>query len=144
MVKKEGLMVDVTSLWQACGGLLKERVSKDVYDTWFQNVSLDNISDYEATLRVPNRFFRDWIRDHYHAVLEDIVGQVVEKQGLRVAYTLSGQEALEKEVIRETVERPVAASVTRGRRLSHLNPRYTFSSFVAAANNQLVRAACLK
>ncbi|MEK7221767.1 MAG: chromosomal replication initiator protein DnaA [Nitrospirota bacterium] len=119
-------------------------MSKDVYETWFQDISIENISDYEATLRVPNRFFRDWIREHYQTILEDVLGQVADNRGLRVAYTISEPEAKGKEPVRETVERVPGAVSTRGKRPSHLNPRYMFSTFVAASNNQLVRAACLK
>ena len=121
-----------------------ERVSRDIYETWFQDISIESISDYEATIRVPNRFFRDWIRDHYQTLLEEVIGQVAEKRGLRVAYTVSAPEAQGKEPGRETVDRAPMAVSTRGKRPSHLNPRYTFSTFVAASNNQLVRAACLK
>lgn len=136
--------MDVSTLWQTSTGLLKERVSKDVYETWFQDISIENISDYEATIRVPNRFFRDWIREHYQTLLEDVLGQVAEKRGLRVAYTISTPEAKGKEPLREAIERAPVAVSARGKRLTHLNPRYAFSTFVAASNNQLVRAACLK
>jgi chromosomal replication initiator protein len=95
-------------------------------------------------IRVPNRFFRDWIKDHYQAILEEVIGQVVEKRGLRVAYTISGPETQSKEPLREVLERTPVAVSTRSKRPSHLNPRYVFSTFVAASNNQLVRAACLK
>ncbi|MEK6549023.1 MAG: chromosomal replication initiator protein DnaA, partial [Nitrospirota bacterium] len=71
-------------------------------------------------------------------------GQVADNRGLRVAYTISEPEAKGKEPVRETVERVPGAVSTRGKRPSHLNPRYMFSTFVAASNNQLVRAACLK
>ena len=136
--------MDVSALWQTSTGILKERVSKDVYDTWFKDISIENISDYEATIRVPNRFFRDWIRDHYQAILEDVLGKVAEKRDLRVAYTISAPEAQGKEPLRETIERAPVAVSARGKRPTHLNPRYMFSTFVAASNNQLVRAACLK
>ena len=136
--------MDTSTLWQESTGILKERVSKDVYETWFQDISIENISDYEATLRVPNRFFRDWIREHYQTILEDVIGQVADNRGLRVAYTISEPEAKGKEPVRETIERVPGTVSTRGKRPSHLNPRYMFSSFVAASNNQLVRAACLK
>lgn len=136
--------MDVATLWQASSGILKERVSRDVYDTWFKDISIENISDYEATIRVPNRFFRDWIRDHYQAILEDVLGQVAEKRDLRVAYTISEPEEKGKEALREAIERAPIAVSTRGKRPTHLNPRYMFSTFVAASNNQLVRAACLK
>ncbi len=136
--------MDTTVLWQASTGILKERVSKDVYDTWFKDISIENISDYEATIRVPNRFFRDWIRDHYQAILEEVLGQVAEKRDLRVAYTISAPDAQGKEPSRGTIERAPVAVSTRGKRPTQLNPRYMFSTFVAASNNQLVRAACLK
>lgn len=136
--------MDIATLWQTSSGILKERVSKDAYDTWLTDISIENISDYEAMIRVPNRFFRDWIRDHYQAILEEVIGQVAEKRGLRVAYTISGPETQSKEPLREVLERTPVAVSTRGKRLSHLNPRYVFSTFVAASNNQLVRAACLK
>ena len=136
--------MDTSTLWQESTGILKDRVSKDVYETWFQDISIENISDYEAILRVPNRFFRDWIREHYQTILEDVLGQVAEKRGLRVAYTISEPEAKGKEPFRETVERVPGTVSTRVKRPSHLNPRYIFSTFVAASNNQLVRAACLK
>ena len=136
--------MDVTTLWQASAGILKERVPRDVYDTWFKDISIENISDYEATIRVPNRFFRDWIRDHYQAILEDVLGQVAEKRDLRVAYTISTPDAQGKEPLREAIERTPVAVSTRGKRPTHLNPRYMFSTFVAASNNQLVRAASLK
>ena len=136
--------MDIATLWQTSVGILKERVSKDAYDTWLTDISIENISDYEAMIRVPNRFFRDWIRDHYQAILEEVIGQVAEKRGLRVAYTISGPETQSKEPLREVLERTPVAVSTRGKRLSHLNPRYVFSTFVAASNNQLVRAACLK
>ncbi len=136
--------MDITALWQTSAGILKERVSKDVYDTWFHDISIENISDYEAMLRVPNRFFRDWIRDHYQAILEDVIGQVAEKRGLRVAYTISEPEAQGKEGLREAIERVHSTATARGKRPTHLNPRYAFSTFVAASNNQLARAASLK
>ncbi len=61
-----------------------------------------------------------------------------------MAYTISAPEEQGKEPPREAQERaPVTVSM-RGKRPSHLNPRYVFSTFVAASNNQLVRAACLK
>ena len=136
--------MEVTSLWQSCIDVLKGRVSQDVYTTWFQDVTIENITDSEAIIRVPNRFFRDWIRDHYQALLEEVLGQVAGKRGLRVSYAVLEGESREKTALREPQERTAPTPGIRARRPSHLNPRYTFSTFVAASNNQLVRAACLK
>jgi len=120
-------------------------VSKEVFDTWFRDINIGTITDQEATVKVPNRFFRDWIREHYQVVLEDVLGSVVGRPGLRVSYVLPETEPQERPAVREGTERPATGSGARaGRRPAHINPRYTFATFVAAPNNQLARAASLK
>jgi chromosomal replication initiator protein len=136
--------VDLSSVWQSSEALLKARVSKEAYDTWFREISIGSIAENEATVKVPNRFFRDWIREHYQVILEDVLASVTGRPGLRVSYILPEAEPQEKAPLREGTERPAGLGTTRARRVSHINPRYTFATFVAAPNNQLARAASLK
>ncbi len=136
--------MDAATVWKESAGILKAQLSQEVYDTWFQDLSIEHLRDDEAIIRVPNRFFRDWIREHYQAVLEAVLGQVVDKRGLRVAYTVAEPEAKGSEPVRAAVERPPVVIPARGKRPTQLNPRYVFSTFIAATNNQLVRAASLK
>ena len=145
--------MELATIWQSSVGLLKERVPKETFDTWFQSLSLGTISEHEAIISVPNRFFRDWIREHYQAVLEEVLRSVTGRQGLHVGYAVSeadvGLPPAETEPSgrprsRESVERPQSMTGTRGKRPAHINPRYTFENFVAAANNQLARAASMK
>lgn len=139
-----GTGVDMTSVWQSCIGLLKERVSKEVFETWFKDITIGNISENEATIRVQSPFFRDYIREHYQGLLEEVIGQSSGKPNLRVVFAMNEGGLKEKTVIREGLDRPAATGGTRGKRHANLNPRYTFSNFVAAPNNQLARAASMK
>lgn len=134
--------MDAATVWRESAVILKTRVTPDVFTTWFQDLSLAMISDGEATIRVPNRFFRDWIREHYQTMLEEVLGQVADKKGLRVAYAITEPDT--HSTGRAPAERPAVSFPARGKRPSQLNPRYVFSTFVAASNNQLVRAASLK
>jgi len=119
-------------------------VSKDTFDTWFQDLSLGNLTEGEATIRVPNRFFRDWIRDHYQAMLEEVLRGATGKPNLRIGFAVMEGEAPGAVMTREGFDRPVSSAGARGRRFALINSRYTFANFVAAPNNQLARAASLK
>jgi chromosomal replication initiator protein len=130
-------------VWNEVEALLKERAPKDVFETWFKDLSIGNVNENEATVKVPNRFFRDWIREHYQSLLEDVVSTAIGRRGVRVSYLLSEAEAPERPIIVREPDRPVQLSVKQ-KRTAHLDGRYTFTTFVAASNNQLARAASLK
>jgi chromosomal replication initiator protein len=131
-------------VWNEVEALLKERAPKDVFETWFKDLSIGNISETEATVNVPNRFFRDWIREHYQSLLEEVVSTAMGTQGVRVNYLLSEAEAPERPIMVREPDRPVQAPIAKQKRTAHLDGRYTFGTFVAASNNQLARAASMK
>jgi chromosomal replication initiator protein len=129
-------------VWNDASVLLKEQTSNDIFDTWFRELSIGNISENEAVLNVPNKFFRDWIRDHYHGLLEEALGTATGRSGLRVNYALS--EVPLKPLIPKEQDRVVQTPSIKAKRTAHIDGRYTFSTFVAASNNQLARAASMK
>src|SRR6185295_15281016 len=94
-------------VWSEATALLKERAPKDVFETWFKDLSIGNISENEAMVNVPNRFFRDWIREHYQSLLEEVLCAAIGRPGLRVNYVLSEAEVLEKPIPMREPERPV-------------------------------------
>jgi chromosomal replication initiator protein len=132
------------SVWDEVSAALKERASLDVYETWFKDLSIGNIDGNDVTISVPNRFFRDWIRDHYQGLLEEVLGTAVGRSGLRVSYALREAETSLKTASAHQVDIPPQASPTRVKRAAHVDARYTFATFVAASNNQLARAASMK
>lgn len=132
------------SVWDEVRAALKERASHDVYETWFKELSIGNISGNDVTINVPNRFFRDWIRDHYQGLLEEVLGTAVGRSGLRVSYALREAETSPKTASARDPDIQPQASPTRVKRAAHVDARYTFATFVAASNNQLARAASMK
>jgi chromosomal replication initiator protein len=132
------------AVWEEAAVILKERAPKDVFDTWFNDLSIGNVTENEAILSVPNKFFRDWIRDHYQGLLEEVLAAVTGHAGLRVSYAIREAEPGEKAPGFRETERQVPLPIVRTKRAAHLDGRYTFETFVAASNNQLARAASLK
>src|SRR6266849_2250588 len=144
MVNTMGADKRLVSVWHETMVLLKERASQEVFETWFKELSIGNINDNQATLTVPNKFFRDWIRDHYQNLLEEALATAMGKTDVRVNYVLPETESPEKLMSAPEPDRPVQAAAVKGKRTAHLDGRYTFATFVAASNNQLARAASLK
>jgi chromosomal replication initiator protein len=93
-----------------------------------------DVREGALVLAVPDRFFRDWVDDHYRSLLVDALAR-------------SGSEALQVtyEVMEELAPRP-AAEVTPPVKLpagrpNRLNERFTFDTYVVADSNQLPAAA---
>lgn len=105
--------------------------------TWLERMRPLEVRENALVLGVPDRFFRDWVDDHYRALLEGTLARVAE--GLqRVAY-----EVVEVAAVAEPLS--PAPSVNGGRaplaRPPRLNPRFTFGTYVVADSNQLPAAA---
>src|SRR5580765_8918548 len=59
--------------WQNALAYIQEKVPKQVYDTWFTPIHLERIEDATAQIGVPNKFFGDWLSQHYGPLLVEAV-----------------------------------------------------------------------
>src|SRR4029077_3740805 len=59
--------------WQNALAYIQGKVPKQVYDTWFTPIHLERIEDATAQLGVPNKFFGDWLSQHYGPLLAEAV-----------------------------------------------------------------------
>src|SRR5919197_6076850 len=105
--------MDRAAVWETSVGRLRSHVSKEIFDTWFQGVSLGELSETEARVKVPNRFYRDWLRDHYQGLVEEVLRDATGRQDLRVGFVVTEGEPQEKDAPRESAERPVVVAGTR-------------------------------
>src|SRR2546428_623900 len=134
----------LVGVWEDAAILLKERIPAEIFDTWFKELSIDKINENELILKVPNRFFRDWIRERYHGVLEQSFAEAMARPNLRMSYVLRDTEGPDRLGLLREPDRVPSPSAARTKRAAHLDARYGFDTFVAASNNQLARAASLK
>ncbi|MFY1828186.1 chromosomal replication initiator protein DnaA [Myxococcus fulvus] len=101
---------------------------------WLDRVRALEVRDNALVLGVPDRFFRDWVDDHYRGLLEG-----------HLARMDNGLSSVTYEVVEGLVPDPQfpptpTVKVSIGRP-SRLNSRFTFSTFVVADSNQLPAAA---
>lgn len=101
--------------------------------TWLERMRPLTIREGCLVLGVPDRFFRDWVDDHYRALLVEAVARSGFPE-LQIAYEVTELQP----TIPALQASPTVNPETRPDRL---NERFTFDSYVVADSNQLPAAA---
>ena len=150
-------------LWERALQDLRGRVSSENFDTWLAPLSLERAEDVTVTLRVPNKFYADWLHTHYRDALLEALRSQGAPDSVRVEFSVSEvtrprvnvrSSELPPRPQVPTLVPPVAAPIagpqpapasagpysTAG---SGLNPRYMFDNFVVGPSNQLAHAAAV-
>jgi len=126
-------------LWTQAVAEIKERIGRQNYETWIKPIGFISRNKNEICLDVPNKFFRDWLTEHYLAQIQDILSTLA-KHDVKVVFEINEktnrQANAEKGVKREERERVQKSN-------SNLIPKYTFQNFVVGASNQFAHAACV-
>ncbi|MEE9613717.1 MAG: chromosomal replication initiator protein DnaA [Thermodesulfobacteriota bacterium] len=129
-------------VWKNCLEGVVQHISPQHFATWFQPIRVVGGDDGSLELEVPNRFFLEWIKEHYQPLIEDVLRKGTEKE-----YSLNWKIAEEekKAPARKGISkaRSVSSSrVQRGAQAHGLSPKYTFDSFVVGKTNEFAHAAC--
>jgi len=133
-----------SAVWQEALAYIQGRVPKQVYDTWFTPVHLERIDDSSAQIAVPNKFFGDWLSQHYGPLLREAVSTARGGGDTAVSFVVfnrAPQRGAEQAEVGQAVKAAVASQKTK--RGIQLNPKYTFKNFVVGAGNQFAHAACM-
>ncbi len=131
------------TVWQRVGSRLRERLGQVSFETWISPLNLVGIEGRTATLKAPNRFFRDWVHDRY---LNDLRQCVSAETGTEVEIALiaSPQNGKPAEGRPETVSPPSVPPQTANPGAADRNKldrRYTFDQYVVGSSNQFAHAA---
>lgn len=133
-------------LWNRALELLKARLGKQNFETWIKPASFVSLTKTELRLRVPNKFSRDWLTEHFLGQIEEAVSSVAE-QKISVTFELSPQSYAERNPNEKVTARDEHEKVllppSPSLRNNNLSVRYTFDNFVIGASNQFAHAACL-
>jgi chromosomal replication initiator protein len=119
------------NLWDDVLARVEAKVNRHSFATWFRPTSYLSRDSQTLRIGVPNAQFREWLSKNYLGVLQEALAEAGEPE-LRV-------------VFEEAPEEPVASSAPAlpapERENTHLNPKYTFESFVVGSSNQFAHAA---
>lgn len=127
-------------LWTKGLAEIKERVDRHNFETWIKPIRFVSRNKNEITLDVPNKFFRDWVAEHYLRQIETLLSSIAAHE-VKVVFQVN--EKLDRVVDREKTFKKEDKELARAQRSTNLIAKYTFENFVIGASNQFAHAACV-
>jgi len=129
----------IMNYWEKITFWIREKLSEQVFDTWFAPMKLVELAEEQATLSVPNNFFKEWLSNNYMDLIKDAFFAETGRQ-LDIVFIIEKDAAPKPNVVEKA---PVVSQSTSKFDSIKLNPKYTFSNFIVGASNQLPHAASL-
>jgi chromosomal replication initiator protein len=81
------MVKDHTAVWNNCLRTIRKSVNSQSYRTWFEPIRAVNLQDNALTLQVPNKFFYEWLEEHYVSLLKHTIRQELGGKG-RLEYQI--------------------------------------------------------
>jgi chromosomal replication initiator protein len=127
-------------LWSKVIDSLKERVGQQNFDIWIKPIHFTSIEGESVELEVPNRFFKEWINEHYSRHIKDTFSFLTQKP-CHLQFRIRNEKAGEKDYVSVSSQSNEVQDIHPPQTV--FNPKYTFDHFVVGASNQFANAACL-
>lgn len=135
-------------LWENTRNLIQEKVTRQNFETWIKPIRILSVEEDRVSLGVPNRFFKDWLAENYHQVIQESLTSTMGYEAT-ISFIIAPGDTKETLASSSAVkaEPPVAPAppTKSGKILYHhtLNPNYSFERFVIGSSNQFAHAASI-
>ncbi len=134
-------------IWEDILTQIRPDISQQAFDTWLKPTSLLSVKEREIQIAVPNQFFGEWIKEHYHKQMKAALEREFSQEDMSIQFLVQdGQidvEPVEKEPV-SVQKKKSQNEYPKEKNKGSLNPRYNFDSFVVGSSNQFAHAASLK
>lgn len=122
---------DHTDVWTKAKDIIRAELNPQSFETWFGPTKQVAEENNEIAVEVPNKFFKEWLADHYRDLIRRAI-KTVTGQRLRVNFVIQPQAGVEPAPsVRTSIPQKEMA----------LNPRYDFGNFVVGSGNRFAHAA---
>ena len=118
--------------------IIREEIhDEDAYKTWIEPIAFREFTGNTVHLSVPNRFFKDWILEHYKETIQVCASRFLRSEDLDILIFIDEKSDSFKKS--PSVRLPDQSTTTG---VNPFNTAYTFETFVIGKNNQFAQAAC--
>ncbi|MFZ1705809.1 MAG: chromosomal replication initiator protein DnaA [Saprospiraceae bacterium] len=142
-------------IWKNCLDMFKKNIAPQAFKTWFLPIKPVKLLDNVLTIQVPNKFFFEWLEEHYIEILKTAITKEIGASA-RLEYNIlvdsqNGQSTKNSinKVTSENFDGPpilnpfVIPGLKRVKVDNQLNPAYTFDNFIEGDCNKFPRSAGL-
>ena len=124
--------------WENCLSLIKSKINIQSYITWFKPIKATQFKNKTLTLQVPNKFFYEWIEEHYIELLNEVIIKVIGNEG-KIEYEISKKQILNSET--NEIKEIVTDKKNTKSKFDNLNRKFNFKSFISGKCNSVAKAA---
>ncbi|MFC1807862.1 chromosomal replication initiator protein DnaA [Candidatus Omnitrophota bacterium] len=143
-------MTPLAGAWTQLLANIKTQVSPQSFETWFAPTKQVGDSDSSITIEVPNKFFKDWLLEHYKEHILRAT-QELNKGAFTVQFQVNTAPEPEEKSgeIEPQQQKKGLGFFERGLGMFAqpqefaFNKRYSFDSFVVGSSNRFAHAASL-
>lgn len=127
------------NIWRKVLEIIKSEIPLQSFNTWFKSTAGTFLDNDTLEVSVPNKFASSWIEQKFSGVIASAVGTHL-GSARNVKFIIGSNE---KESGDNNDVRPVqkSARLQAASPKTHLNPRYSFDSFVVGESNRFAQAA---
>ena len=147
------MVQDCHAVWNGCLDVIRQEISEQSFRTWFEPIRPIRLQENTLTLQVPNRFFFEWLEEHYLAVLRKSIRQTLGPKA-NLEYNYVKDDPWQKNAKQKTASAPtgneaendirnpfVIPGIKRLKIDPQLNTSYTFENLIVGDCNRLAYSA---
>ena len=79
------------AVWQECLQIIRDNISRQSFKTWFEPLTAEKLveedNETRLTVKLPSRFYYEWLEEHYFGLLSKTIMKVLGPQG-RLFYNI--------------------------------------------------------
>lgn len=152
------MVKDHNAVWDNCLRTIRRNVNSQSFKTWFEPIKPVRLANEALTIQVPNKFFYEWLEEHYVQLLKRTIRQELGDKGRLEYQILMGRlKSVSNQtngnsrnktrldpatVTGDQIKNPfVIPGIKKVKIDSQLNPNYLFSNYIEGDCNRLGRSA---
>ncbi|MBI2065301.1 MAG: chromosomal replication initiator protein DnaA [Candidatus Yanofskybacteria bacterium] len=135
-------------LWKAVLGEMELSLSKAHFTTWFKSTAILSKDTNSVLVSAPNAFVKEWLENKFNKKILDSIRHL-SPETREIKYVIGIPKVnLKQDVSKVILDRAFddknSAETDRDiDRLTNLNKKYSFESYIVGSNNELAHAASL-
>ena len=128
------------NFWIQCLDSIKQKISEQAFETWFNDVELISLDKEEINLQVPNQFHYEWLESKYRHLIDEVITEIGDHpRVVNYSVMISNKQIDEIPKLEDSHKTPTP----HFEKNKQLNSRYNFNVFVEGKGNQFAKAAAL-
>ncbi|MEZ4952492.1 MAG: chromosomal replication initiator protein DnaA [Saprospiraceae bacterium] len=100
------MVKDCITVWDNCLQIIRRNVNGQSFKTWFEPIRPVHLENSALTIQVPNKFFYEWLEEHYVALLKMTIRKELGDRG-RLEYQIltGGNRIHQNQVVTQSIGR---------------------------------------